>query len=190
MGYPRNPQVVEGVLPYLDRMLKGEPCEWVFDTYDQAQRFAYRLRAAMFVAQENAETYPDLALARQRFSLRFDRQNNIVRAVPRAKAVPSASNPVTTIPGAKIVSGSLQVEGRQSPMAIIQAWMSRPAGTTKLSFPEAGLNEGEIATVAKWAKQRVTQDTPSGWMVISNPPVLVLTVWDEDLTSIAETPEA
>lgn len=186
MGYSSNPRTIEKILPYLDRLVRGEPCEWTFDTTEQAKDFAYKLREALNIAQDYPQDYPDLARARAKFSIKLLREEKLVRTVPRKSYAPQGLT--AAIPGSKIIGGSPVVEGKQTPMTIIQSWMQRPPDCTKVSFPEAGLTDLEISTVARWAATRTSDTAPHGWVVVSNPPILVLTVWDADLAAIAVKP--
>lgn len=189
MGYSDSDATVQSILPFLGRLLQGEPCEWVFATSEETKRFAYKLREALNIAERDASKYPELARARQLYSIRWLRDEKIVRTVPRkAQFAPGGHgvSPVAVQPGAKYAGGMLTVPGRQTMMTIIESWLRRPAGTNKVSFTEAGVDdEAEALSLARWAATRVSEAEPNGWLVINNPPVLVLTAWDEDLADLA-----
>jgi len=156
MGYSKNPQTVERMVPLLTGVMRGEPQAWR-PTDCTVDQFAYRIREALNIAGTRyAHRYPELAKAYRMFAIKVE--DNIVRAVKipgitaeaveldvQAASEVKAAQPLRVVP-------KLQLTGPQTVEEVIGFWVDTQPSNEPISVIECFFTNAELDRIALWAR--------------------------------------
>lgn len=153
MGYSTNPRTLDQIRPLLDNLEKGLSCTWEVSAGSE-NKWAYKVREALYIARLYKDRYPALAQAADAFKIEIA-QRGVVRAVPAGNTleprVLSSGGPVTVnhgidgdTPGLAHKTRSVSLTGPQSAESILHAWFMTQPSNQPLYFPDAALDHNEL----------------------------------------------
>lgn len=146
MGYSKSRTTLLKMLPKLEPLERGEPCTWRVDSMS-ADKFAYKVREALYIARLYANEFPELAEAAQRYRVSV-KGPGLVAAEPHLPM-----GPVLSVEGGEELSATpKEVLGPQSDLSIMEEWLDRKLES--LHFPEANLDNEELERLYHWAERR------------------------------------
>lgn len=153
MAYSKSISTLRAMQPYLKLIAAYTPCEWTRSAPD-ADRWAYKLREALFIARHEAplrrddEEIQNLARAALMFTIQVINPN-LVRAV-FADVSEIQSEPTPTVQ-ALDAGPDHRVSKIQSLQDLKDIWLHAQPTNDKLHFPDARLSDDELAAAATWA---------------------------------------
>lgn len=171
MGYSRSKVTLEKMLPTLQELNAGRPCAWMLDTPEQALKFAYQVREALFIAKLYSKEYPFLGQAAERFVIEVD--GNKVAAVMST----NTTEAVILVDGERKPNNQglakagpvLATSGPQSAFTIIDIWRRMQPSNDPINFPQAALDESNLLMLYNFCKN----GTPPLMMMVSDDSVTI-----------------
>lgn len=162
MGYSKNPRTLEKIRHLLTDLEKGLSCTWRVEP-GLEDRWAYKVREALYIAKLHRAEYPYLATAADNFKIEIA-QRGLVRA-----SLASNSSPTTVVgrstgvvnhgldadmPGLAHKVHSVSTTGRQTPQSIMEAWFHSQPSNTPIYFPDAALSKKQLLELHGLASQQ------------------------------------
>lgn len=153
MAYSKSISTLRGMQPYLKLLTEFTPCEWQ-RTAPDADKWAYKLREALFIARREAVLRKDdeeiqaLANAALMFTIQVINPH-LVRAV-LADVSEIQAEPTPTRQ-ALDAGPDHRVSKIQSVQDLKDVWLRAQPTNDKLHFPDARLSDDELSEAAGWA---------------------------------------
>lgn len=177
MAYSKSISTLRSMQPYLKLIAAYTPCEWNRKAQD-ADKWAYKLREALYIARHEALTRPDdeeiqcLARAAMMFKIQVINPN-LVRAV-LADVSEIQEEPTPTVQ-ALTAGPDHRISKIQSLAELQSLWLKAQPSNDKMHFPDARLDDQELAAAAAWAASL----TPP-WMLLRPRGTNALTLAPDD----------
>ena len=182
MAYSRNPDAVEKIRHLLKPLEEGKECTWEASDPD---KFAYKVREALYLAATHKERFPRLAQAAKDFTIKSSYAQKKVWAARSPNATQTTILLGEGIPthGTEVAGRPHSIQGPQTAFSVIQAWKDRQPTNDPLYFPQAKLSAEDMLAVYRWSQKR----TPK-WLMFQTGDSLTLKPHQRDLEEYAWTP--
>lgn len=187
MGYSKSKATLDKFRPFLEQVEKGGFPAW--DVKEgQADKLAYRIREALYIARLYPEAYPELARvsAGIRVVVTSPSHVEIKAAVGTPEAVLLADPGESALAVQGIANAEKPVATQQQNMTaeqVIEAWKGQQPSNSKLTFPYANLEPAELLKLHEWSSKL----TPP-WLMLEFDGKLTLQPWSRDIADLAWSP--
>lgn len=168
MGYSKNPISLQRIEAALIPLKQGKPCAWDRPDGD-ADRWAYKVRQALYIAARHPREFPELAEAAKRFKIMVLNDylvQAVVSGAPSEATLTSRESAMAQ--GLPVAGPPHEIAAVQTAEEIITAWRNAQPTNDKLHFPQAMLSDEELAVAAQFAAAR----TPA-WMLLKTRPLVL-----------------
>jgi hypothetical protein len=177
MGYSKAAITVERMRPNLGAIENGQPCVWSVAP-GQEDRFAYKIREALYAAAHNSHRFPQLAAQADRFTIEIldvgkvqARLSDNTPAQLVNSSTPAEVTPVHGLAPHSSPERPLSVVGLKDVRAIIQYWLRAQPTNQAMTFPDADLGDADLQALARFCAGR----SPA-WVVVKIPNVNVISL--------------
>ena len=145
MGYSKNPGTVRKIEAELSEIAAGRSTTWVRKDEASADKWAYKIHEALWLASRLPHLFPALARAHKAYAIKVE--GSVVTALlrfplePLGPDTPTAATPVQTH----------TLAGAQGVPEIVQFWISHQPSNDELSLVDAYLSNAEFDELVRWA---------------------------------------
>lgn len=177
MAYSKSITTLRTMQPYMGLLASFTPCEWT-RTQPDADKWAYKLREALYIARREAPRRPDdeemqnLAKAALLFKIQVINPHFVRAVIADVSEVQEEPTPTVQAltPGPDHRTSKIQsLEDLQS------LWLKAQPSNDKMHFPDARLTDEELNLAAAWAASL----TPP-WMLLRPRGTNALTLAPDD----------
>jgi hypothetical protein len=182
MGYSTSRQTLNQMLSDLELLAEGKGCIWRVDP-NEAHKFAYKVREALYIASLYPDEYPVLASARDEFVIEITSSREVQARKARGKSTASV-RPFEGV-NTGLEEGGLikRLIGAHTAESIIQSWTEVQPNNDRFFFPEANLPEDDLIRLHQWA------ETKKLIFFVSQDGGLTLQKYDSSLDGLSWSPE-
>jgi hypothetical protein len=175
MGYSESKSTLERIKADLQPIAEGRACQWTVAGDITAKAYAYKLREGLYIASLYPADYPELALNGPYFTIEIvDRARGIVQARPR----PGFNTQVAVLNGATPTHGVVsqgapdELMGKQTALAVVDAWSRVGHQNHKVRFPQAQLGRPDLIQIFNWSRRQepvvLMYVTPEGALTLKH----------------------
>lgn len=150
MGYSKNPATVRKIEKELQSLARGQPTSWTRPDEISADRWAYKVHEALWIAARNPGLFPGLAQAHKSFSIVVE--GNVVRATVRPTTEIVGVDPPVVSAELSPRSASRTLAGASSVEEIVQFWLNAQPTNDELVLVDAYLTNPEFNELVKWSR--------------------------------------
>lgn len=162
MGYSKSTKTVRAIEDKLVELARGRATSWRAANPTDAQKWAYKVREALYIASQNSMEFPLLARAHGLFTIEI--HGNMVQAVSivgvpiEQRAELNVERAASThSPTSTLIDPSLSLVGPSSVNEIVQFWIDCQPTNASISITEASLTNRELDELVTWATSLTPQ---------------------------------
>lgn len=156
MGYSKNPATVRKIAPELEALAHGRNVTW---RTPEPDRWAYKIREALWIAKHNSKQFPELALAWDHYEISIE--GNLVHA---KRILSTSLQELADATGGITHEARLSLTGPRSIEEVIQFWLDAQPTQDSIFVTEVqGFTNEELSMLKRWAEQQ----TPT-WELVHN----------------------
>jgi hypothetical protein len=154
MGYSTSKETLMQRLPDLQLLIQGKGCIWTVEPHDRADKFAYKIREALYIASLYPDEFPELVSARENFVIEVVSVREVQARKSKGKA-PASVRPFSGYnTGLEDIGLPKRVIGAHTADTIIQSWLDTQPSNDRYFFPEANLPAEELLKLHEWAETK------------------------------------
>jgi hypothetical protein len=182
MGYSTSKQTLNQMLPDLTLLAEGKGCIWKVDP-NEAHKYAYKIREALYIASLYPDEYPELVRARDEFVIEITSSREVQARKARGKSTASVRPFEGVNTGLEEGGIAKRLVGAHTAASIIQAWTEVQPNNDRFFFPEAELLDDDLVVLHRWA------ETKKLIFFVSQDGGLTLQRYDSSLDGLSWSPE-
>lgn len=166
MGYSKNKISLLKIESALLPLKEYRAAAWDRPDGD-ADRWAYKVRQALYIAARFPSEFPELAEASKRYKIMVVNDNLVQAVVTGAPSEATLRSPESAMAQGLVVAGAPHdYAAVQTAQEIMEAWYNVQPSNDKIHFPEAMLSDEQLTIAANFAAER----TPPWMLLKARPP--------------------